>query len=290
MFDRDHLASLHPPTFPLSRRVLVKTGLSAGFCAAITPVLAQVIHTSADGLVAGEVKVPSGGFDIPAYRAMPDHGGPFPTVLVIHEIFGVHEYIKDVCRRWARLGYYAIASDLFARQGDASKETDSAKIMAEIVGKVPDAEVGDDLDATLAFAKASGSADIDRAAVTGFCWGGREVWLYAARNPRLKAGVAWYGPLAYKTDPTLRPKNPPDIVSELKVPVLGLYGGSDHGITAPQIEAMKQKLDDAGGASKIIVYPDAGHAFHADYRPSYNKADAEASWKEATAWLKEHGV
>ena len=290
MLDRNHLASLHPPALPLNRRALVKVGLSAGFCAAITPVLAQVVHTPADGLVAGEVKVPSGGLDIPAYRAMPDHGGPFPTVLVIHEIFGVHDYIKDVCRRWAQLGYYAIAPELFARQGDASKETDGAKIMAEIVGKVPDAEVGDDLDATLASAKASGSADIDRAAVTGFCWGGRQVWLYAARNPRLKAGVAWYGPLAYQTDPTLRPKNPPDIVAELKVPVLGLYGGSDHGITGPQIEAMKQKLEDAGGASKIIVYPDAGHAFHADYRPSYNKADAEASWKEATAWLKEHGV
>ena len=290
MLDRDHLGSLHPPAFPLSRRALVKTGLSAGFCAAVTPVLAQVVHTPADGLVAGEVKVPSGGVDIPAYRAMPDHGGPFPTILVIHEIFGVHEYIKDVCRRWAQLGYYAIAPELFARQGDASKETDSAKIMAEIVSKVPDAEVGDDLDATLAFAKASGSADVDRAAVIGFCWGGREVWLYAARNPRLKAGVAWYGPLAFKTDPTMRPKNPPDIVAELKVPVLGLYGGSDRGITQPQIESMQQKLAEAGGASKIFVYPDAGHAFHADYRPSYNKADAEASWQAATAWLKERGV
>jgi carboxymethylenebutenolidase len=290
MLDHDHLASLHPPAFPLSRRALVKTGLSAGFCAAVTPVLAQVIQTPADGLVAGEVKIPSGGVDLPGYRAVPDHGGPFPTILVVHEIFGIHEYIKDVCRRWAQLGYYAIAPDLFARQGDASKETDSAKIMAEIVGKIPDTEVGDDLDATLAFAKASGQADVDRAAVTGFCWGGRQVWLYAARNPRLKAGVAWYGPLGYKTDPTLRPKNPPDIAADLKVPVLGLYGGEDHGISMQQIEAMKQKLQDAGGASKMVVYSDAGHAFHADYRPSYNKADAEASWKEATAWLRQHGV
>jgi carboxymethylenebutenolidase len=290
MLDRDHLVSLHPPAAPLNRRTLVKASLSAGFCAAITPALAQAIQTSADGLIVGEVKVSSGGLDIPAYRAMPDHGGPFPTVLVVHELFGVHEYIKDVCRRWARLGYYAIAPELFARQGDPTKEPDAAKIMADIVDKVPDAEVGDDLDAALAFAQASGSADVARAAVTGFCWGGREVWLYAARNPQLKAAVAWYGPLAFQTDPALRPKNPPDIAADLKVPVLGLYGGADRGITAAQIDAMQKKLAEAGGASKIIVYPDAGHAFHADYRPSYNKADAEASWREATAWLKAHGV
>ena len=163
------------------------------------------------------------------------------------------------------------------------------KLMAEIVGKKPDAEVASDLDATLAFAKASGSADVARAAVTGFCWGGRQSWLYAARNPSLKAAVAWYGPFAYPVSET-RPKNPPDIVADLKVPVLGLYGGQDKSIPKDQIEAMRAKLEAAGGASKIIVYDDAGHAFHADYRPSYNKADAEASWKEATAWLKAHGV
>jgi carboxymethylenebutenolidase len=290
MFDRDHLASLRPPAIPLNRRTLVKASLSAGFCAAITPVWAQVVTTPADGLVAGEVKVPSGGFDIPTYRAMPDHGGPFATVLVVQEIFGVHEHIKDVCRRWAHLGYFAIAPDLYARLGDASKETDIAKIMSDFAGKTPDSQVAGDLDATLAFAKASGSADVDRAAIGGFCWGGRQTWLYAAHNPLLKAAVAWYGPLGPATDPTLRPKNPPDIVAELKVPVLGLYGGLDKGITAPQVEAMQKKLAEAGGASKIIVYPDTGHAFFADYRPSYNKADAEESWKEATAWLKQHGV
>jgi carboxymethylenebutenolidase len=289
MFDSDHLVSLRPPAAPLNRRVLVKTSLSVGFCAAITPVFAQVITTPSDGLAAGEVKVPSGGVDIPAYRAMPDHGGPFPTVLVIQEVFGVHEYIKDVCRRWARLGYYAIAPELYARQGDPAKEPDTAALMADIVSKVPDGQVTGDLDATLAFAKASGSADLSRAAATGYCWGGRQTWLYAAHNPDLKAAVAWYGPLATPTD-SLKPKNPPDVVGDLKVPTLGLYGGQDHGITAPQIEAMQKKLAEAGGASKIIVYPDAGHGFHADYRPSYNKADAEESWKEATAWLKDHGV
>ncbi len=289
MLDLEHLNSLQPPTQPLSRRTLVKASLSVGFCAAVSPVRAQVITTPADGLTAGEVKIPSSGIDIPAYRATPDHGGPFATVLVIHEIFGVHEHIKDVCRRWAKLGYYAIAPELYARYGDAGKETDMGKIMSDIVAKVPDKEVASDLDATLAFAKASGSADASRAAVIGFCWGGRQAWLYAAHNPGLKAAVAWYGPLGGAPS-DLKPKNPPDIVANLKVPVLGLYGGKDTGITAPQVEAMQQKLAAAGGASKIIVYPDAGHAFHADYRPSYHKADAEASWKEATTWLKGHGV
>jgi carboxymethylenebutenolidase len=285
----DALTSPRPSAVSLNRRSLVKASLTIGFCAAVTPVWAQVVTTSAEGLVAGEVKIPSGGVDIPAYRAMPDRGGPFPTVLVVHEIFGVHEYIKDICRRWAKLGYYAIAPDLYAREGDASKETDMKKLMAGIVLKTSDAQVLGDLDAAFAFAKASGSADVSRAAVTGFCWGGREVWLYAAHNPDLKAAVAWYGPLAYTTD-ALHPANPPDIVAALKVPVLGLYGGKDASITAPQVDAMNQKLAAAGGASKIIVYPDAGHAFHADYRPSYHKDDAEESWKEATAWLKNHGV
>ena len=273
----------------LDRRALVKASLSVGFCAAVSPVFAQAIVTPSDGLIAGEVKIPAGDADIPAYRAMPDKGGPFPTVLVIHEIFGVHEHIKDVCRRWARLGYYAIAPELFARQGDAAGEKDMQKLMSDIVGKTPDAEVASDLDATLAFAKASGSADLARAAVTGFCWGGRQAWLYAAHNPSLKAAVAWYGPLAYPAS-DLRPKNPPDIVGGLKVPVLGLYGGMDKAIPLAQIEAMQTKLAETGGASKIIVYPDAGHAFHADYRPSFNKADAEASWKEATNWVKTHGA
>jgi carboxymethylenebutenolidase len=269
---------------PVTRRLLVKAGLSVGFCAAISPVMAQVITTSADGLVAGEVKVPAGDAEIPAYRAMPDHGGPFPTVLVVHEIFGVHEHIKDICRRFARLGYYAICPELFARQGDASGEPDPSKVMS-IAMKKPDPEVISDLDATLAFAKASGSADVARAAVVGFCWGGRQVWLYAAHDPQLKAAVAWYGPLFWPGD-----VNPPDIAANLKVPVLAFYGGKDGFIPSRQIDGMKAKLAAAGVESKLIVYPDALHGFFADYRPSYNRADAEASWSEATGWLKEHGV
>jgi len=274
---------------PMTRRSVVKASLGLGFCAAIAPVSAQTITTSAEGVDAGEARVDAGDAMIPAYHAAPQRGGPFPVVLVIHEIFGVHEHIKDVCRRFARLGYYAIAPDLFARQGDAAKEPDMAKIMANIVAKTPDAEVANDLEATLRFAAASGAADIERAAVVGFCWGGRQAWLYAAHNPRLKAAVAWYGPLAYAVSGS-SPKNPPDIVGALKVPTLGLYGGQDKSIPLAQIEAMRAKLAAAGDASRIVVYPDAGHAFFADYRPNYVKADAEASWQGATAWLKAHGM
>ncbi len=289
MREEESNATRNAKSGPMTRRALVKASLGLGFCAAIAPAWAQTITTPAEGLDVGEVIVEAGDARIPAYRAAPERGGPFPVVLVIHEVFGVHEHIKDVCRRFARLGYYAIAPDLFARQGDAAQEPDMAKLMAEIVARTPDAEVAGDLDATLRFAAASGAADVERAAVVGFCWGGRQVWLYAAHNPRLKAAVAWYGPLAYPVSAS-RPKNPPDVVDELKVATLGLYGGQDKGIPLDQIEAMRAKLAAAGGASRIIVYPDAGHAFYADYRPSYVKADAEASWQEATAWLKAHGV
>ncbi len=284
-----HLDALLP-TMPLpSRRALVKTSLGAGFCAAIAPVWAQVIKTPATGLTAGEVHVMSGGFSMPAYRAMPDHGGPFPLVIVIHEIFGVHEYIQDVCRRWARLGYVAIAPDLFARRGDASKISDIRELMANIVNRTPDVQVLADLDATFAFAKASGAAIMTRAAVTGFCWGGRQAWLYAADNPALKAAALWYGPLDPPEDQN-HPLNPPDVVTVLKVPVLGQYGGLDTSITAAQIADMEARLKAAGDPFKIIVYPDAGHGFHADYRPTYNKADAAKSFEVAVQWLKAHGV
>ena len=286
---RDHLDSLFPHAGAASRRTMVKTALGAGFCAAVSPVWAQVVHTPLSGLVAGEVKVSSGGFDVPAYRAMPDRGGPFPTVLVIHEIFGVHEYIQDVCRRWAALGHYAIAPDLFARAGDASKESDFGKLMKDIVAKTPDAQVAADLDATLAFAEKSGSADVSRAAVTGFCWGGRQAWLYAAHQPKLKCAALWYGPLDPPKD-ALHPKNPPDVAADVKIPVLGQYGGLDKSITAANIADMEAKLKAAGADFKIIVYPDAGHGFHADYRPTYNKADAAKSFGVAAAWLKAHGA
>ena len=237
----------------------------------------------------GEVKIPSGGAVIPGYRARPEGEGRFATVLVIHEVFGVHEHIKDVCRRWAKAGYYAIAPELFAREGDAAAEKDMQKLMSDIVAKTPDADVLADLDATLAFAQGEGKADVGRAAVTGFCWGGREAWLYAAHNPKLKAAVAWYGPLSRPVTP-LTPKNPPDIVGELKVPMLGLYGGHGQSDTGKPDRGDAAKTRGGRGGSKIVVYPDAGHAFYADYRPSYVKADAEASWQAALDWLKQHGV
>ena len=274
---------------PLSRRGFVKVGLSAGFCAAVSPVWGQVITTPADGLVAGEVKIKTSDVEIPAYRAQPEGAGPFPVVVVIHEIFGVHEHIKDICRRWAKLGYYAIAPELFARQGDAAAEKDMQKLMRDIVGQKPDAEAARDIDAARAFARASGAADMSRVAVTGFCWGGRQAWLYAERTPGLRAAVAWYGPLGYPVD-ARHPANPPDNAAALKVPVLGLYGGSDKGIPRDAVAAFATKLAAGASGSKIVVYDDAGHAFFADYRPSYIKADADASWKEATAWLKAHGV
>jgi carboxymethylenebutenolidase len=290
MDDDAHVMSLEPPSLPFSRRsLLLKTSLTAGFCAAIEPVWAQVITTSADGLIAGEVKVPSAGVDLPAYRAMPDKGGPFPTVLVIQEIFGVHEHIKDVCRRFAKLGYFAIAPELYARQGDPSKITETPKLISDIVNKVPDAQVMSDLDATLAYAKSTGKADTSRAAVIGFCWGGREVWLYAAHNPSVKAGAAFYGPLVGQPN-ELKPKNPVDIAGTLKVPVLGLYGGKDQGITAEHVQAMREALKSSSSKSEIIVYPEAPHGFHADYRPSYRKEDAQDAWAKATAWFKSHGA
>jgi carboxymethylenebutenolidase len=241
--------------------------------------------------VAGEVKLPSLGVDIPAYRAMPATGGPFPVMLVVQEIFGVHEHIKDVCRRFAKLGYYAIAPELYARQGDAST-ADIQKILTDIVPKVPDAQVMADLDNAVAFAKASGHADTSRLGATGFCWGGRIIWLYAEHNKDLKAAVAFYGLLGGKSSPTspLKPANPVDIGSTITTPVLGLYGGKDDNIPSPLIEQMRDELKKANSPATIVVYPDTPHGFFADYRPSYHKAAAEDAWARTQAWFKAHGV
>ena len=274
----------------LTRREMMMTALAVGFAAAVQPVRADtVITTSAEGLTAGEVTIPVADGEIPAYRAMPAKGGPFPVVLVVQEIFGVHEHIKDVCRRFAREGYCAIAPEMYARQGDVSKLTDYREIFAQVVSKVPDAQVMSDLDAAVAWAARSGIGDAARAGVTGFCWGGRITWLYAAHNPKLKAGVAWYGRLA--GGPTeLQQKYPLDLAAELQAPVLGLYGGQDQGIPLDTVEKMRAAIKEAGGKSEIVVYPDAPHAFHADYRPSYRKEAAEDGWKRLLAWFKKHGV
>jgi carboxymethylenebutenolidase len=274
----------------LNRRGFVVTSLGAGFAAAAMPISAQsIITTSADGLIAGEVKVPTKDGDMVAYRAMPATGSGFPVVLVVQEIFGVHEHIKDVCRRFAKLGYFAIAGEMFARQGDVSKMTEIPKIVSDVVSKVPDAQVMADLDACVAFAKASGKANVDELAVTGFCWGGRITWLYAAHNQNVKAGGAWYGRLVGAASP-MNPAHPIDVVDKINAPVLGLYGGADQGIPNDTVEKMREALKAKGKKSEIILYPDTPHAFHADYRPSFRKEQSEDAWKKLTEWFKKNGV
>ncbi len=280
--------SLLPKT-EFTRREFVVTTLAAGFALAVQPVTAETITTGATGLVAGEVKIPVADGEIPAYRAMPQKGGPFPVVLVVQEIFGVHEHIKDICRRFGKLGYLAVAPELYARLGDVSKMTDINEIISRVVAKVPDAQVLSDLDAAVAWAEKSGKGDTSKLGITGFCWGGRIVWLYAAHNPKLKAAVAWYGRVVGQTDP-LHPKNPIDLVASLKAPVLGLYGGQDQGIPFETVEQMRRALKAANNPSEIIVYPDAPHGFHADYRPSYRPQQAQDGWKRLHEWFKKYGV
>jgi carboxymethylenebutenolidase len=273
----------------LTRRQMLVTSLATGFAVAVQPVAADTITTSSDGLVAGEVKIPVADGEIPGYRAMPGKGKDFPVVLVVQEIFGVHEHIKDVCRRFAREGYLAVAPELYARQGDVSKMADWKQIIAEVVAKVPDAQVMSDLDATVAWADKSSKGDAGKVAVTGFCWGGRITWLYSAHSPGLKAGVAWYGRL--KGEATeLQPRYPIDLSGELKAPVLGLYGGQDQGIPLADVEAMRAALKAAGKPSEIVVFPDAGHGFFADYRPSFKADDAADGWARCLAWFRRNGV
>ncbi|MDT3737541.1 MAG: dienelactone hydrolase family protein [Denitratisoma sp.] len=277
------------PEIPFSRRGFLVTALGAGFALAVQPVMAQTaITTDTQGLVAGEVKVKVHDGEMVAYRAQPASGGNFPVILVVSEIFGVHEYIADTCRRLAKLGYQAIAPELFARHGDPRKLGNIQEILTGIVAKVPDAQVMSDLDACVAWAKVSGG-DTARLGITGFCWGGRIVWLYAAHNPQVKAGVAWYGRLVGQAG-ALTPKHPMDLAAGLKAPVLGLYGGADAGIPLDTVWDMQDRLKAAGGKSMIHVYDDAPHAFHADYRPSYRKEHAEDGWKRMREWFRTYGV
>jgi len=280
------------PGRSFDRRGFMKTALGSAFAAAVLPVSAQTIHTDFNGLTAGEVTVPVGDFKMPAYRAQPEGKTKLPVVIVVSEIFGVHEYIADICRRFAKLGYLAIAPELFVRQGDPRAYGTVQETVANVVSKVPDSQVAGDIDATIAWAKENGG-DAARIGITGFCWGGRQVWLAAERNPSIKAAVAWYGPLKGNPNP-LQPVSPIDKVEELKAPVLGLYGAKDTVITEDVRDTMKTALEKSKNpkahASRIIVYPNSGHAFHADYRPSYVKADAEDGWKKCLAWFKDHGV
>ncbi|MEA5571646.1 dienelactone hydrolase family protein [Calothrix sp. UHCC 0171] len=277
-------------TKELTRREFIATAtLATGFALAVQPISsAKLITTNTKGIVAGTVKIPVKDGEIPAYRAQPQKGSNFPIILVIQEIFGVHEHIQDVTRRFAKLGYLAIAPELFIRQGDVSKLTNIDEIRP-IVGIVPDAQVFSDLDATVDWAVKSSQGNANRVGITGFCWGGRITWLYAAHNPKLKAGVAWYGRLVGDSN-DLQPKHPIDVVSTLKVPVLGLYGGQDTGIPLNTVQLVREKLKSSRSQSEIIVYPKAPHAFFADYRPSYRKADAQDGWKRLQKWFKQHGL
>jgi carboxymethylenebutenolidase len=275
-----------------SRRTALKAALGMGYAASVMPIMAQTaIKTPTDGLTTGEVSIDVKGFKMPAYRAMPAGKKHLPVVLVLSEIFGVHEHIADVANRFARAGYLAIAPELFVRQGDAQSYGELARLMAEVIAKVPDAQVAGDLDAALDWAGANGG-DLSRVGVTGFCWGGRQTWLYSAHSKRIKAGVAWYGRLV-GANSALTPKHPVDIVGQLHGPVLGLYGGEDTGIPVNTVAQMQNALatgSKAAKASEFVLYREAPHAFHADYRPSYRKEAAQDGWQRCLAWFKRHGV
>lgn len=272
---------------PLARRAFVMTSLIAGFSLAAARAEAEPIHTDAAGLDAGETQIPVAEGALPGYFARPQGAGPFPTILVIEEVFGVHEYIKDVCRRFARLGYLAVAPELYARQGDLSKMTDMTQIMG-VISRAPDAEIYSDLDATVAWA-GENRGDAARLGINGFCRGGRAVWLYAAHSRQLKAGVSWYGQLSTPKT-AIQPEAAIEVVDRINCPVLGLYGGKDASAPAKLLQEAEAKARAAGKTVEIVVYPDAGHAFHADYRPSYVAADAADGWKRAVAWFRKYGV
>lgn len=281
------------PEQHFDRRSFIATVLGSSFALAVQPVMAQsVIETDTSGLIAGTVEVPVADGMMKVYRAQPQHGKnqgtKLPVILVISEIFGVHAYIADVCRRLAKVGYLAVAPDLFARQGDPSKLASIPEIQSKIIRNVPDAQVKADLDALVAWTTKNGG-DARRVAITGFCWGGRIVWLYVNHNPAVRAGVAWYGKLRGEVTANT-PRHPMDLADNMQAPVLGLYGGQDQGIPLADVEAMNARLKAAGSASFIHVFPDAGHAFHADYRPNYRAAEAQDGWQRMLAWFKQHGV
>lgn len=280
----------------LGRREFFATSIFAAgmFAAAASPIQAQTkITTDNKGLIEGEVKIPVSDGEIPAYRAMPDaKGKKFPTVLVIHEIFGVHEWIQDVSRRFAKLGYLAIAPALYARQGDVKTIKEIRELQRDIFSKIPDTQAMSDLDATVAWAKKN-SGNTKKLSITGFCWGGRTTWLYAAHNKNVDAGAAWYGRLVPNPN---QPKNPVqptmpiDVAKDLKVPVIGLYGGLDQGIPLDSVQRMQDELKKGKSKSEIIVYPNAQHGFHADYRPSFNQESSEDAWAKVQAWFKKNGA
>jgi carboxymethylenebutenolidase len=293
---RQDIVNSIPPAPTYDRREFLVTSIFAAgtFAAAVLPIQAQTqVHTDEKGLVAGEVFIPVADGKIPAYRAMPDKKGKkFPVVMVVHEIFGVHEWIQDVCRRFAKLGYMAIAPALYARQGDVKDLKDPRELNMQIFSQIPDTQSMSDLDAAAAWAAKNGG-DPKKLSITGFCWGGRIVWLYAEHNPKLKAGAAWYGRVVATPNSPVndaQPTTPIDHVKELTVPVIGFYGGLDKGITLDGVQRMQDELNKGKSGSEIVVYPNADHGFHADYRPSYNKEASDDAWAKLLAWFKKHGA
>jgi len=273
-----------------ARRRLLKTALGFGYAACLPLPAQTAIRTPGEGLVHGEVMIDVNGFQMPAYRSMPTNITHCPVVLVVSEIFGVHEYIADITRRLARQGYMAIAPELMVRQGDPGSYADMGKLIAEVVSKVPDAQVMADLDATVVWANQNGG-DSSKLAITGFCWGGRITWLYAAHQPKVKSATAWYGKLVGNHS-ELTPRHPLELAAELKTPVLGLYGGADTGIPMDSVLKMQSALAQQpnSGNSLIHVYTDTPHAFHADYRASYREAQAKDAWQRMLDWFARHGV
>lgn len=290
----EDLVNFIPEAPRLDRREFFVTSILIGaFAAAAQPIAAQTkITTDSQGLIAGEVKIPVSDGTIPAYRAMPDKKGAFPVVLVVHEIFGVHEWIQDVCRRFAKLGFLAIAPALYARQGEVSSIMEVRQIQRDVFSKIPDDQAMSDLDATVAYA-AKNNGNTKKLSITGFCWGGRIVWLYSAHNPQVDAGAAWYGrlvPTANSPKNPVQPTMPIDIARDLKTPIIGFYGGQDRSIPVESVEQMRAELAKGKSKSEINVYPDAGHGFLADYRESYNKAASEDGWAKMLAWFKKNGA
>jgi len=293
---REDIVNTIPDAPVLDRREFFVTSIFAAgtFAAAVQPIAAQTkITTDSAGLIEGEVMIPVTDGQIPAYRAMPDKKDKkFPVVMVVHEIFGVHEWIQDVCRRFAKVGYLAIAPALYARQGKVDHIKDARELNIRIFSQIPDPQSMTDLDSTVVWA-AKNSGDIKKVSITGFCWGGRIVWLYAAHNPKVKAGAAWYGRLAPTPNSPVnqaQPTTPVDYAKDLKVPVMGFYGGKDTGISQESVEKMRGELAKGTSKSEINVYPDAQHGFFADYRESYNKAASDDAWPKLLAWFKKNGA
>ena len=274
-----------------SRREFLVAAAAAGIALSVRPVCAQtMIVTPADGLEVGDRKVTArDGTSIAVYFAAPQRAGKYATVLVIPEIWGAHEHIKDVARRLAKAGYFALVVEPYTRIGDLTKLTEIKDVMTG-ANKLTDEQCFSDLDDALGWAGKEPKADLARLGITGFCRGGRTTWMYTAHNPRIKAGVAWYGGLS--ANPPAQPKTPVDIAGQLNAPVLGLYGGKDQGIPQTALDKLTAALKAAGKdkESQIHVYPDAPHAFNADYRPSYRKEAAEDGWKRMLAWFSKHGV